>query len=50
MFKWISKPSYISQRIVNNDLVTIGKSKVTLKLNKPAYLGMCVLDLSKLLR
>ena len=32
---------------VDNDLVGIRKSKVTLKLDKPAYVGMCVLDLSK---
>ena len=25
----------------------IHKSKVTLKLNKPAYVGICILDLSK---
>ena len=40
--KWISKPSYISQQIFDNDLVGIHKSKVTLKLIKPAYVGMCV--------
>ena len=28
----------------------IRKSKVTLKLNKPAYVGMCILDLSKVLK
>ena len=36
----------MSQKIFENDLVTIRKSKVTLKLNKPAYVGMCILDLS----
>ena len=33
-------------KIFDNDLVTIRKSKVTLKLNKP-NVGMCTLDLSK---
>ena len=47
--KWISKPSYISQQIFDNDLVGIRKSKVTLTLIKLAYVGMCVLDLSKVL-
>ena len=47
--KWTSKPSYISHKIFDNDLVTIRKSKVTLTPNKPAYVGMCILDLSKLL-
>ena len=32
-----------------NDLVTIPKSKVTLTLNKAAYVGMCILDFSKAL-
>ena len=36
-------------KIFGNDLVTIHKSKVTLTLNKPAYVGMCILDLSKIL-
>ena len=31
------------------DLVVIRKSKVTLTLKKPAYVGMCILDLSKVL-
>ena len=47
--KWISKPSYMSQKIFDNDLVAIRKSKVTLIFNKPAYLGICILDLSKVL-
>ena len=33
----------------DNDLVTIRISKVKLTLNKPAYAGMCILDLSKVL-
>ena len=28
------------------NLVAIQKSKVSLKLNKPAYIGMCILELS----
>ena len=46
--KWISKSRYISQKILENELVTICKV-VTLILNKPAYFGMCILDLSKVL-
>ena len=34
---------------IDNNLVTIGKSKLALKLNKPEYIGMCLLDLSKVL-
>ena len=29
-------------------IVAVGKSKVTLTLNKPEYAGICILDLSKL--
>ena len=47
--KLISKPSYISHKIFDNDLVAIRKNKVTLTLNKPAYIGMCILELSKVL-
>ena len=36
-------------KIFDNDLVTICKNKVTLTLNKPAYVGMCILGLSKVL-
>ena len=39
----------MSQKISDNDLVAIHKSKVKLKLNKAAYNGMCILDLSKVL-
>ena len=38
------------QKAFGNDLVAIRKSKVTLTLNKPAYVGICILDLSKVLR
>ena len=35
--KLTSKPSYMSHNIFDNNLVPIRKSKVALKLNKPAY-------------
>ena len=44
-----SKLSYMSQKIFDNDLVVIHKSKVTTVLSKPAYIGMCILGLSKVL-
>ena len=47
--KWTSKPSYMSHKIFDNDLVAIRKSKVTLTLNKLACTGMCILELSKVL-
>ena len=32
----------MSQKILDNDLVAIPKIKVTLKLNKPAYILGCI--------
>ena len=39
----------MSRKIFDNDLVAIRKNKVTLTLNKPAYIGMCILELSEIL-
>ena len=41
------KPSYMSHKIFDNNLVAIRKSKIALTLKKPAYIGMCILDLIK---
>ena len=47
--EWTSKPGYMKHKIFENDLVAIRKNKVTLTLNKPEYIGMCILQLSKIL-
>ena len=47
--KCIAKPSFISRKIFDNNLVPIRKSKITLKLNKKAFIRMCILDLRKVL-
>ena len=39
----------MSHKIFNNHLVAIRKNKITLTLNKPAYIGLCILELSKVL-
>ena len=39
----------MSHKIFDNNLVAIRKSKVALNLNKPAYIGTCILGLSKVL-
>ena len=44
--KLVSKPSSVSQKIFNKDLVAVHKIKDVLALDKPAYLGMCILDLN----
>ena len=38
-----------SHKIFHNDLVAIHKNKVTLTLNKLVYIGMFILELSKVL-
>ena len=47
--KWTSKPSSMSHNIFGNDLVPIRLNNVILTLNKPAYIGICILELSKVL-
>ena len=47
--KCTSKQNHIWHKIFDNNLVTIRKSKVLLKLNKPAYIGTCILELSEVL-
>ena len=47
--KLASKPTYVSSKIFNENLVVVHKIKETLTLNRPAYIGMCILDLSKTL-
>ena len=39
----------MSHKTFDNDLVAIRKKKVTLTLNKPAYIVMSILELSKVL-
>ena len=39
----------MSHKIFDNNLVMIRKGNLVLKLNKPAYIGMCILELSKVL-
>ena len=47
--KYISKPSFDSQKIVSKNFVSIHEIKPVLTLNKPIYVGFSILDLSKLL-
>lgn len=49
LVKWVSKPTFVSFKIFNEDLVAIHKIKETLLLNRPCYVGMCILELSKTL-
>ena len=47
--KLTAKPTYVSSKIFNESLMAVHKVKETLTLNRPAYVGMCILDLSKTL-
>ena len=49
LLKMVSKPTYVNSKIFNENLVAVHKIKETLTLNRPAYVGMCILDLSKTL-
>ena len=45
--KLTAKPNYESRKIFNDNLVSVHMKKTSLTMNKPVYLGMSILDLSK---
>ena len=45
----VNKPNFISQKIFDKHFVAVHCSKAVLTLNKPIYVGFCILELSKLL-
>ena len=47
LLKCVNNPNYKNRYIINESLVGVEKEKTVLKLNKPIYLGMSILDLSK---
>ena len=49
LIKIVSKPTCVSSKIFNENLVAVHKVKEVLTLNRPAYVGMCILELSKTL-
>ena len=44
-----AKPTFVSCKIFHENLVAVHMKKNFLKLDKPSYVGMCILDLSKVL-
>ena len=45
--KYVSKPSFVSQKFFSKDLIAIHEIKPVLTLDKPIYVGFSILDLSK---
>ena len=48
--KLVAKPNFKGPpKIFNENLVSVHMKKTSLTMNKPVYLGMCILDLSKII-
>ena len=47
--KLTAKPNYESRKIFNKNLISVHMKKTSLTMNKPVYLGMSILDISKTL-
>ena len=47
--KCVSKPNLISQKIFDKNFIPVHLMETILTLNKPIYVGFCILELSKLL-
>ena len=46
--KLVSEPNFHTMKLIDNNLAIIEMSKVKVKMNKPIYLGLSVLDISKI--
>ena len=49
LLRQTAKPTFVSCKICHENLVAVHMKKKILKLDKPSYVGMCILDLSKVL-
>ena len=47
--KYVSRPSFVSQKIFRKNFVAIHEIKPVLTLDEPIYMGFSILNLSKLL-
>ena len=45
--KLVAKPNFKSRKIFSENLISVHMKKTSLTMNKPVYLGMCILELSK---
>ncbi|XP_066902574.1 uncharacterized protein [Halyomorpha halys] len=47
LMKLIAKPNFIDRTIYNENLAAVHMGMIKIEYNKPVYIGMCILDLSK---
>ena len=47
--KLVSEPNYHTMNYISEDLSIIEMNKTRVKMNKPIYLGLSILDISKIL-
>ena len=47
LIKLVAEPNFRSRKIFSENLVSVHMKKTSLTMNKPVYLGMCILELSK---
>ena len=46
--KLVSEPNFHTMKLIDNDLAIIEMRKIKVKMNKPIYLGLSILDISKI--
>ena len=49
LFKYTKQPQFLRTTIITPDLVAVRSLITRIKLNKPIYVGFCILDISKIL-
>ena len=47
--KLVSEPNYDTMKLIDDNLAIIEMTKVKVKMNKPIYLGLCILEISKII-
>ena len=47
--KLVSEPNYHTMKLIEENLAIIEMRKVKVKMNKPIYLGLCILEISKMI-